>query len=83
MTIARWWRVDGRYRGVALEGLTQPPPRELTGNTALVRIDRDAHQLFEQLVHAGMPHHVALFRGQHLDRFTRLMRMLGIDAVAC
>jgi L-fucose isomerase-like protein len=82
MTIARWWRVDGQYRGVAFEGLTVPNARTVTGNTALVRIERDAHALFESLVHAGMPHHVAVFRGRHLNRLRRLMRMLDIDSVA-
>ena len=30
------------------------------------------------LLHAGMPHHVALFQGHHCEAFRRLARMLGV-----
>ena len=85
VTIARLWRCDGRYLGMAFEGKTVQNPRKLTGNTALVEITpapvraRDVRATFDDLLHAGMPHHVALFRGHHRERLRRLARMLRIE----
>jgi L-fucose isomerase-like protein len=87
MTVARVWRVDGKYRATAFEGRTIPNGRGLTGNTALVEVAPDAipggggdvRLWFDQLLHAGLPHHVALFRGHHRERFRRLARMLQIE----
>jgi len=85
VTIARLWRCDGRYFGMAFEGRTLANPRRLTGNTALVEIARetppggDVHETFDTLLHAGMPHHVALFLGRHREAFRRLARMLRVQ----
>ncbi len=86
MTIARIWRIDGTYRATAFEGRTITNPRKLTGNTALVELSEPLPQggvgaRFDALVHAGMPHHVALFIGHQQDRIRRLTRMLEIDWV--
>ena len=88
ITAARIWRVDGRYRATAFQGKTIRNPRELTGNTALVEFTRDEipgggdmNAWFDTLVHAGLPHHVALFRGHHADAFRRLARMLRVEWV--
>jgi L-fucose isomerase-like protein len=92
MTVARIWPCDGGYRAMAFEGLTIADPRPLTGNTALLRVAREraptvasgkdgVNDLFESLLHAGMPHHVALFRGHHRDRLRRLMRLLNIEII--
>ena len=88
ITAARIWRVDGRYYATAFQGKTIRNPRELSGNTALVEFTReeipgggaggDMNQWFDTLVHAGLPHHVALFRGHHADTFRRLARMLRV-----
>ena len=85
VTVARLWRCDGRYFGMAFEGRTIANPRRLTGNTALVEVTReslpgrDMHDAFDTLLHAGMPHHVALFRGHHGEAFRRLARMLRVQ----
>ena len=34
---------------------------------------------FDTLIHAGLPHHVALFRGHHAEPFKRLARMLRVE----
>jgi L-fucose isomerase-like protein len=66
-------------------GTTLANPRRLTGNTALVEIARetppggDVHETFDTLLHAGMPHHVALFLGRHREAFRRLARMLRVQ----
>ena len=82
MTVARIWPCDGGYRGMAFEGLTIPDPRPLTGNTSLLRVSADVNPLFESLLHAGMPHHVALFRGHHRDRLQQLMRTMNVELFA-
>jgi hypothetical protein len=92
ITAARVWRCDGRYFATAFQGRTIRNPRELTGNTALVEFapsdipggggrGGDMIEWFDTLVHAGLPHHVALFRGHHRDAFRRLARMLKIEWV--
>jgi L-fucose isomerase-like protein len=85
VTVARLWRCDGRYFAMACEGRTVANARRLTGNTALVEIThstipgRDVHETFDMLLHAGMPHHVALFQGHHCEAFRRSARMLGVE----
>jgi L-fucose isomerase-like protein len=86
ITAARVWRCDGRYFATAFQGKTIRNPRELTGNTALVEFKPgeipgggDVDEWFDTLIHAGLPHHVALFRGHHADAFRRLMRMLRVE----
>jgi L-fucose isomerase-like protein len=78
VTVARLWRCDGQYHLTAFEGRTIPMARKLCGNTALMETDRDVPQLFDQLIHAGLPHHVVLFYGHHRDRFRRLARLLNL-----
>ena len=79
VTIARLWHCDGEYRMMAFEGRTIPRRRELTGNTALVQVaDCDVSRLFDDLCHAGLPHHVILFDGAHAEALRRLARMMRI-----
>jgi L-fucose isomerase-like protein len=79
VTIARFWRCDGEYFFTVREGETIKPRRHLMANNGLVRLARqDPRPWFEELCHAGMPHHVALFRGHHdalLRRFARTMKI--------
>jgi L-fucose isomerase-like protein len=80
MTIARLWRCDGRYHLTAFEGRTIPMRRKLTGNTALVEVaNKDVYDWFDELAHAGMPHHVVIFAGHHQETLRRLARMMRID----
>jgi L-fucose isomerase-like protein len=87
MTIARIWRVDGRYKAMAFEGRTIHNPRQMTGNTALVEVSaesiagRAVGAWFDELLHAGLPHHVALFHGHHAEHLRRLSRMMQIEWV--
>jgi L-fucose isomerase-like protein len=79
VTIFRVWRCDSAYHLTAREGQTIKPRRHLMGTNALARLARqDPREWFEELCHAGMPHHVAVFAGHHaalLQRFARLLRM--------
>lgn len=80
VTIARLWRCDDRYHLTACEGRTIPARRKLTGNHALVEVpDRDVRRWFDDLCHAGVPHHVVLFVGHHRDPFRRLARAMKVD----
>ncbi len=79
VTIFRLWRCDGEYRLMAFEGETVPAWRELEGVYGLVRLEhRDAQEWFEDLVQAGMPHHVAVFAGRRAGQLRRLGRQLGV-----
>lgn len=78
-TLARFWRCDGEYLLTAREGRTIPPRRPLMATNSLVELAKeDPRAWFEELCHAGMPHHVALFEGHHeavLRRMARVMRI--------
>jgi L-fucose isomerase-like protein len=84
ITLARLWRCDGGYHMTAFAARTAAPRRTLLGAHGLVTVDgRSVPERFDQLCHAGMPHHVTVFRGSHVDllrRLSRLMRVTWIEA---
>ncbi len=79
VTVMRLWRCDGRYYLTARDGQTIKPKRHLMGTNGLARLEnQDPQEWFEELCHAGMPHHVAVFEGHStglLKRFARLLNM--------
>ena len=80
ITIYRIWRCDNRYQLAAFEGQTIAPKRLLKGTNGLAQIDGlDVNALFDDLIHAGMPHHVAVAEGYHAETLRRFARLLGID----
>jgi L-fucose isomerase-like protein len=82
VTIARLWRVDGQYHLTAFEGQTIPVKHKITGNLALVRVEGGrVRRWFDDLCHAGMPHHPVLFYGRHSDTFRRLARALDVGFI--
>lgn len=79
VTIFRLWRCDGEYRLAAFEGETTTPRQPLLGSNGLALIpDLDVEEVFEELVHAGMPHHVAVVAGHHARTLGRWARMAGV-----
>lgn len=83
VTITRLWSCDGKYHLTAVEGRSIPPRRKVTGNQMLVEIpDRDCRQWFEDICHAGLPHHVVLFSGHHRETFKRFARVANLEWMA-
>jgi len=83
VTIMRLWHCDNQYLMTALEGRAIPPRRNLTGNTLLVEVaEKKVPEVFDELIHRGMPHHVLLFYGHCGDTFRRLARLLRLGWVA-
>jgi hypothetical protein len=41
--------------------------------------DNRVRQRFDDLIHAGMPHHVTLYPGKSAETFRRLARLLGLN----
>lgn len=79
VTITRLWRCDNQYHMTAFEGKAIPPRRTVTGNSLLVQADDDrVTERFDNLIHAGMPHHVQLYAGRSAETFRRLARLLGL-----
>ncbi|MGH7980656.1 MAG: L-arabinose isomerase family protein, partial [Limisphaerales bacterium] len=79
ITVYRFWRCDGKYIFSAREGETIKPKRHLMMTNALAKMNCDPRGWFDELCHAGMPHHVAVVQGHHaafLDRFARVMDMM-------
>lgn len=82
VTIFRVWRCDGAYHLSAREGETIKPRRHLMGTNALARLaDQDPGEWLEELCHAGMPHHVAVFPGHHAALLSRFARALGMETL--
>lgn len=78
ITVYRFWRCDGQYIFSAREGETIKPKRHLMMTNALAKMNCDPHEWFQELCHAGMPHHVAVVEGHHaafLKRLARVMHM--------
>ena len=79
VTIMRLWHCDNTYKMTAFEGRTITPRRNITGNSALVEVSgRNVPETFDMLIHEGMPHHVLLYYGHHVDTFRRLARLLKV-----
>ena len=82
VTIARLWRCDGKYFLTAREGATIKPKRHLMATNGLARMNNvDPHEWFEELCHAGMPHHVAVVQGHHAAFLKRFARVMGMQIV--
>jgi len=81
VTIFRFWRLDGKYFFTAREGGTIKPRRHLMATNGLVRMKDNPVEWFEEMCHAGMPHHVAIIQGHHAALLKRLARGLNISSL--
>ena len=82
VTIARFWRCDGRYRLTARQGQSIKPRRHLMATNALVRLEKEnPSEWFEELCHSGMPHHVVLFEGHHQALMRRVARVMNMQFI--
>jgi L-arabinose isomerase len=81
VTIYRFWRCDGKYFLTAREGQTIQPRRHLMMTDARATMNSDPSEWFEELCHAGMPHHVAVVQGHHAGFLKRMARVMQIDFV--
>jgi L-fucose isomerase-like protein len=82
VTLFRLWRCDGRYLLMAHDAETVSPKRHLLGTNGLVKIeDRNVYEWFDELCHAGMPHHVAVFQGHHQKLLRRFARQANVEWV--
>ena len=80
ITICRAWRCGGRYRMTAARAYTRQPKRRLLGAHGRAELlDRDAGEWFEELCHAGMPHHITIVEGHHEELLRRCARHLRIE----
>ena len=81
VTVFRFWRLAGKYRFTAREGETIKPKRHLMATNGLVRMNDNPIEWFEEMCHAGMPHHVAVIQGHHAAFLKRLARALSIQVI--
>ncbi|HEY6167096.1 MAG TPA: sugar isomerase, partial [Verrucomicrobiae bacterium] len=59
-TLFRLWSCDDRYHLTAVEGRTEKLTPSLAGNSVLLRLKRSVPRWFDDLCHAGMPHHLSI-----------------------
>lgn len=82
-TIMRLWHCDNEYVMTAFQGRAIPPRRKITGNSIMIELPgKDVPELFDRLIHGGMPHHVLLYYGHCAETFRRLARLLRIRWLA-
>ena len=82
VTVFRIWRCDGEYRLAVGEGQTLEPRQPLLGSNGLAQMaDCDVNEWFEELIHAGMPHHVAVVGGHHARTLKRWARLAGVRLI--
>jgi len=81
VTVFRFWRLRGRYYLTAREGETIKPRRHLMATNGLARMKDYPGEWFEELCHAGMPHHVAVIQGHHAHFLRRLARLMEIQFI--
>lgn len=82
VTLFRLWSCDGEYQLTAVDARTERLPQTLAGNSALIRLeDRLVPAWFDELIHAGMPHHLSVAGGHHADQLRRLARLLRVNFV--
>jgi L-fucose isomerase-like protein len=80
ITLFRLWHCDGEYRLTALEGRTVAPSRHLLGNNGLAEIQGvNVMHWFDELIHQGLPHHLTIARGHHLEKLRRFARLMEIN----
>jgi L-arabinose isomerase len=81
VTVFRFWRLEGKYLLSAREGETIKPRRHLMATNGVARMKENPGPWFEDLCHAGMPHHVAVVQGHHTDLFKRFARTMRMQVV--
>lgn len=79
VTLFRLWSCDGRYHLTAVEAHTARPAPALAGNSAVLRLDRSVPRWFDEMCHAGMPHHLSIAEGRHAELFRRFARLLDLS----
>lgn len=79
VTLFRLWSCDGRYHLTAVEARTEKLAPPLAGNSVVLRLERSVPRWFDDLCHAGMPHHLSLAEGRHADRLRRFARLMNIS----
>jgi L-fucose isomerase-like protein len=76
VTVARLWRCDNRYHLTAFEARSIKARRQLTGNAGFVQVEGfDVRKWFNNALHAGLPHHVVVFAGNHAEAFRSAARV--------
>ena len=81
VTVFRFWRLEGKYFLTAREGETIRPNRHLMATNGLARMKDDPREWFDNMCHAGMPHHVAVIQGHHAAFLKRLARVIKVESV--
>jgi L-fucose isomerase-like protein len=79
VTVVRLWRCGDRYHLTAFSGTAIEPEKKVSGNSLLVAVEGGGvNKRFTELLYEGMPHHVTLYYGSHVERLKRVARLCNI-----
>lgn len=79
VTLFRLWSCDGRYHLMAVEARTERLKLPLAGNSIALHLERSVPRWFDELCHAGMPHHLSIAEGRHADKLRRFARLTNVS----
>lgn len=79
VTIFRLWSCDEGYHLTAVEARTEKLAQPLAGNSVALRLERSVPRWFDELCHAGMPHHLSVAEGRHTEKLRRFARLMDVS----
>ncbi len=79
LTLFRLWRCDNAYHLAACDAASETPRPLMCSNGRARLLDRAPGEWFESLCHAGMPHHLNVFKGHHTQTLKRFAQVAGIQ----
>ena len=78
VTIARLSEASGEYRLVLGLGEIISSPRSFSGTSGLLKFDRPARELLENILGEGLEHHISLTYGNHTDILAAYAKLVNI-----
>ena len=83
VTLFRIWRCDNSYKMMALEGQTKKPSRHYLATNGVMEVQGvNVREWFDDMIHAGIPHHASMVQGHHARLLKRFGRQLGIEFIS-
>ena len=78
VTIARLSEATGEYRLVLGLGEVIEGPMSFSGTSGLLKFDRPAKDVLDEIVEKGLEHHISLTYGNHTDILAAYAKLLNI-----
>ncbi len=81
VTIARLSEASGEYRLVLGLGEIISGPKSFSGTSGLLKFDRPAREILENILEEGLEHHISLTYGNHTDVLSAYAKLINIPVL--